>query len=78
MSKVLMDSLKEYNEMNAEMDLVLFEDAMKHVAVSSTTNHQPSNPTHDLSDLSLTRPPACAHSLTSSPTDPLTRLPTHL
>ena len=32
MSKVLMDSLKEYNEMNAEMDLVLFEDAMKHVA----------------------------------------------
>ena len=32
MSGVLEDALKEYNEINASMDLVLFEDAMKHVA----------------------------------------------
>jgi len=27
----LRDALREYNEMNAQMDLVLFDDAMKHV-----------------------------------------------
>jgi len=27
----LRDALRDYNEMNAQMDLVLFEDAMKHV-----------------------------------------------
>ena len=32
MSSVLEDALKEYNDTNATMDLVLFEDAMKHVA----------------------------------------------
>lgn len=32
LNKVLEDALKEYNETNATMDLVLFEDAMKHVA----------------------------------------------
>ena len=32
MSHILEDALKEYNETNAIMDLVLFEDAMKHVA----------------------------------------------
>jgi len=32
MSKTLNDALHEYNETNATMDLVLFEDAMKHVA----------------------------------------------
>jgi len=32
MSHVLEDALREYNEINAVMDLVLFEDAMKHVA----------------------------------------------
>lgn len=32
MNKVLEKSLREYNETNATMDLVLFEDAMKHVA----------------------------------------------
>ena len=32
LSKVLEDALREYNETNATMDLVLFEDAMKHVA----------------------------------------------
>lgn len=32
MNKVLEEGLKEYNETNATMDLVLFEDAMKHVA----------------------------------------------
>lgn len=31
LSRVLSDALKEYNETNAIMDLVLFEDAMKHV-----------------------------------------------
>ena len=29
--KTLMEALGEYNETNAVMDLVLFEDAMKHV-----------------------------------------------
>jgi P-loop containing dynein motor region D4 len=29
--KTLMEALGEYNETNAQMDLVLFEDAMKHV-----------------------------------------------
>lgn len=32
MYKVLTEALMEYNETNAVMDLVLFEDAMKHVA----------------------------------------------
>ena len=32
MNTVLDDALREYNEINAAMDLVLFEDAMKHVA----------------------------------------------
>ena len=32
MSKILEDALHEYNEINATMDLVLFDDAMKHVA----------------------------------------------
>ena len=32
MNKVLEEGLREYNETNATMDLVLFEDAMKHVA----------------------------------------------
>ena len=32
MSATLVDALKEYNETNAAMELVLFEDAMKHVA----------------------------------------------
>jgi dynein heavy chain len=32
MSEVLEGALSEYNEVNAAMDLVLFEDAMKHVA----------------------------------------------
>jgi len=27
----LRDALREYNELNATMDLVLFDDAMKHV-----------------------------------------------
>ena len=32
LSTILEDALREYNEVNATMDLVLFEDAMKHVA----------------------------------------------
>lgn len=32
MNKILEEALREYNETNAAMDLVLFEDAMKHVA----------------------------------------------
>jgi dynein heavy chain len=32
LSSVLEDALREYNDINAAMDLVLFEDAMKHVA----------------------------------------------
>jgi hypothetical protein len=32
LAKVLTEGLVEYNETNAVMDLVLFEDAMKHVA----------------------------------------------
>jgi dynein heavy chain len=32
LSGILLDALKEYNETNAVMDLVLFADAMKHVA----------------------------------------------
>ncbi len=32
LSRVLEDSLREYNEVNVMMDLVLFEDAIKHVA----------------------------------------------
>jgi dynein heavy chain len=31
MSHRLQEALREYNEINAVMDLVLFEDAMKHV-----------------------------------------------
>ena len=31
LTKLLTDSLKGYNELNAAMDLVLFEDAMKHI-----------------------------------------------
>ena len=31
LSKLLMDALDGYNEMNAAMNLVLFEDAMMHV-----------------------------------------------
>lgn len=32
MKQVLEEALHEYNETNATMDLVLFEDAMKHIA----------------------------------------------
>jgi dynein heavy chain len=32
LSKILEDALREYNDTNAAMDLVLFEDAMKHIA----------------------------------------------
>ena len=32
LSHILEDALREYNEINAAMDLVLFEDAMKHIA----------------------------------------------
>jgi len=32
MNHILEDALKEYNDTNATMDLVLFEDAMKHIA----------------------------------------------
>lgn len=40
----LRDALREYNELNAAMDLVLFEDAMKHVCkitriVSNSSGH---------------------------------------
>ena len=31
LSKILDEALKEYNDLNAAMDLVLFEDAMKHI-----------------------------------------------
>ena len=31
LNKILSDALKSYNELNAAMDLVLFEDAMSHI-----------------------------------------------
>lgn len=31
LNKILMDALASYNELNAAMDLVLFEDAMSHI-----------------------------------------------
>lgn len=31
LNKILMDALTSYNELNAAMDLVLFEDAMSHI-----------------------------------------------
>jgi dynein heavy chain len=31
LNKILMDALSSYNELNAAMDLVLFEDAMSHI-----------------------------------------------
>jgi len=31
LNKILTDALRNYNELNAAMDLVLFEDAMSHV-----------------------------------------------
>ena len=31
LNKILADALKSYNELNAAMDLVLFEDAMSHI-----------------------------------------------
>jgi len=44
LSQRLRDALREYNEMNAAMDLVLFDDAMKHVCkitriVTATSGH---------------------------------------
>eukprot|EP00744_Colponema_vietnamica_P001598 GILI01002635.1.p1 GENE.GILI01002635.1~~GILI01002635.1.p1 ORF type:complete len:2087 (-),score=720.86 GILI01002635.1:371-6598(-) len=44
LNKILMDALNEYNDTNASMDLVLFEDAMKHVCrisriVSNSSGH---------------------------------------
>jgi dynein heavy chain len=39
---VLGEALKEYNELNATMDLVLFEDAMKHVCRISRIMANPS------------------------------------
>ena len=32
MNKLLVEALEQYNEVNAQMNLVLFEDAMSHVA----------------------------------------------
>ena len=32
MNSILEEALKEYNDTNATMDLVLFDDAMKHIA----------------------------------------------
>lgn len=40
--KTLMEALNEFNETNAVMDLVLFEDAMKHVARISRILSNPS------------------------------------
>ena len=34
MLAVLENALEQYNESNAVMDLVLFEDAMKHIALT--------------------------------------------
>lgn len=41
MSGILEDALREYNETYATMDLVLFEDAMKHVSSGLRCHHTP-------------------------------------
>lgn len=41
MSGILEDALREYNETYATMDLVLFEDAMKHVSSGLRCHHVP-------------------------------------
>lgn len=41
MSGILEDALREYNETYATMDLVLFEDAMKHVRSGLRRHHIP-------------------------------------
>lgn len=41
MSGILEDALREYNETYATMDLVLFEDAMKHVRMILGLSYAP-------------------------------------
>ena len=36
LNKILTDALASYNELNAAMDLVLFEDAMSHICRLAT------------------------------------------
>lgn len=46
MSGILEDALREYNETYATMDLVLFEDAMKHVRNGPRCIYVFRQPTH--------------------------------